>query len=64
MNPYEEGAQAAKDGLRISDCPYSYSKMAPIGGIEQYLTEEFDKKRNAWARGWHSVKIEQRKEPT
>lgn len=55
MTPTQEGAKAAREGIPIQHCPYSYSQMEPPMDMLEYIASGNQYKCNAWMTGWYQA---------
>ncbi|MNK71805.1 hypothetical protein D3C87_912670 [compost metagenome] len=49
-----QGAQAARKGLTVWDCPYLRADAMPAHSGESFL--KWEQKVRVWENGWHKVK--------
>jgi len=53
MPEFAEGVKAAKDGKRITDCPYAIFNLTEFVPSTQWR-EEYENKFHAWMHGFNS----------
>lgn len=52
MTPRQQGAQAARDGKTLQDCPFTYSQIDPEITMLEYIAQGWQHKQKEWMIGW------------